>query len=127
MLEIQLHFAKLYYASEARNWDLALFERNEIEGNLQSVALLRPEERGVGIAGIIEAFRNTQLAAMSEAIEVKDRGLFRKAYQDSIQMCNTCHEATGRSFITITIPNNPPVPNQKWEPRGFGGQDTTHP
>ena len=116
MSAIQLHFAKLYFAAEARNWDLAQFERIEIEENLDTAAALRPEERGVNISGIIDAFKNTQLTSLKEAIEVKDRGLFREAYRDSIIMCNTCHQATGRPFIVITIPTNPPVSNQRWEP-----------
>ena len=38
MLSIQVHFAKLYYAAEARNWDLARFERQEIVEDLDTVA-----------------------------------------------------------------------------------------
>ena len=58
MSSVQLHFAKLYFASEARNWDLARFERGELEENLKAAAALRPEERGVNLAGIIDAFKN---------------------------------------------------------------------
>lgn len=115
MSGIQLHFAKLYFAGEARNWELAQFERIEIEENLNTAAAIRPEERGVNLAAIIDAFKNTQLTALKDAIEVKDRGLLREAYKDSILMCNTCHQATGRPFISITIPTNPPVSNQRWE------------
>lgn len=122
MSAIQLHFAKLYFASEARNWDLAQFERIEIEENLITAAAVRPEERGVNISAIIDAFKNTQLTSLKDAIEVKDRGLFREAYRDSILMCNTCHQVTGRPFITITIPTNPPVSNQRWELPADGGK-----
>jgi hypothetical protein len=114
MAGVQLHFAKLYFAGEARNWDLAAFERGEIAENLDAVAALRPEEKGVNLAGIIEAFKNTQLVALQDAVEMKDRGLFRDAYRDSIVMCNTCHQSTGRPFIVVTTPTNPPVFNQQW-------------
>ena len=114
MSAVQLHFAKLHFAAEARNWDLARFERGEMLENLEVVAALVPEEHGVGIAGMIDAFKNTQLAALKEAIDLKDRGLFREAYRDSMLMCNACHQATGRSFIVITLPTNPPVSNQQW-------------
>jgi hypothetical protein len=115
MSAIQLHFAKLYFAAEARNWDLARFERGEILENLEVVAILRPEEHGVSITGIMDAFKNTPLVALNDAIEMKDRSLFREAYQNSIIMCNACHQSTGRPFITITVPTNPPVSNQRWE------------
>jgi len=115
MSGLQLHFAKLYYASEARNWDLAAFERGEIAESLDAAAALRPEEKGVNIAGIAEAFKNTQLVALRDAVEMKDRGLFREAYRDSMVMCNTCHQSTGRPFIVVITPTNPPVFNQQWE------------
>ncbi len=122
MSAVQLHFAKLYFAGEARNWDLARFERGEMLEHLDVVAALRPAEGAVSVTGIMDAFKNTQLAAIKDAIEMKDRGLFREAYRESIIMCNTCHQATGRPFITITIPTNPPVSNQRWEAPVSGGK-----
>ncbi len=116
MAAIQLHFAKLYFAAEARNWDLATFMRGEILENLDVVAALVPEERGVNIASLVDAFKNTPLAALKDAIEMKDRGMFREAYRDCIVMCNSSHQATGRPFITITVPTNSPTSNQQWEP-----------
>lgn len=119
MLGIQSHFAKLYYAAENRNWDLARFERGEIQEDLETVAALQPQENGVSLVGIISAFTNSvsgPMADMKDAIAVSDRQLFRKAYQQTSQMCNACHAATGRPFIFITIPTNPPVFNQRWEP-----------
>ncbi len=95
MSSVQRHFAKLYFASEARNWELA--------------------RRGVSIAGMVDAFKNTQLVSLLDAVEMKDRRMFREAYQESMLMCNTCHQATGRAFIAITVPTNPPVSNQRWE------------
>jgi hypothetical protein len=116
MSSVQRHFAKLYFASEARNWELARFERGEILENLNAVAALRPEERGVSITGMLDAFKTTQLVSLLDAVNMKDRRMFREAYQEAILMCNTCHQATGRPFIAITIPTNPPVSNQRWDP-----------
>ena len=122
MSAVQLHFAKLYFAGESRNWDLARFERGEILEHLEVVAALRPEEGAVSVAGIMDAFKNTQLVALKDAIEVKDRGLFRDAYRESMLMCNACHQATGRPFINIIIPTNPPVSNQRWDATVSGGK-----
>lgn len=118
MLSIQLHFAKLYFAADAHNWELARFEQQEILEDLNTVAALKPEENGINLAGIITAFTNSPtgpLASIKDAIDVSDRPLFRKAYQNSILMCNACHQSTGRPFIVITVPTNPPVFNQQWE------------
>ena len=107
MSAVQLHFAKLYFAGEARNWDLALFERGEILEHLAVVAALRPGEGAASIVGIMDAFKNTQMVALKDAIAMKDRGLFREAYREALGMCNTCHQSSGRPFISITIPTNP--------------------
>jgi hypothetical protein len=119
MLSIQAHVMKLHYAAEARNWGLARFEQGEIIEDLGTVAALKPEENGINLLGIISAFTNTvsgPMAEMNDAIGVSDRQLFRKSYQDTIQMCNACHQATGRPFIFITVPTNAPPFNQQWEP-----------
>jgi hypothetical protein len=114
MLEVQLHFAKLYFAGEARNWDLATFERNQIEELVEKAAILRPVENGVKLDEVINTFKQTPFSAVKDAIEVKDRNLVRQAYNDSMAMCNACHQATGRPFIAIVTPTNPPVSNQRW-------------
>jgi hypothetical protein len=119
MQSIQLHFAKLHYAAEARNWDLARFERQEIEEDFETVAAMKPQDNGVNLVGIISAFTNGvtgPMAQMNDAIAVSDRQLFHQAYQGMASMCNACHQATGRPFIFITMPTNPPVFNQRWEP-----------
>ena len=122
MSAIQLHFAKLYFAAEARNWGLAQFERGEIVESLDAVTAIHPDEKGVNLAGIIDAFKQTQLTSLKDALDVKDRALFREAYQDSLLVCNGCHQSTGRPFINIMTPTQPPVSNQRWEPPDFGGK-----
>lgn len=117
MASVQQHFAKLYFAGGSKNWELANFEWVELQENLETVGKLLPEENGVEIAKVIEAFTDTQLAALKDSIAVKDSALFREAYQETLAMCNACHESTGRPFIMITEPTQPPVPNQRWTPR----------
>ncbi len=118
MSNVQLHFAKLYFAVEASNWDLAKFELHEIEENLEKSVRLRPEEKGVQLDGILEAFKETEFEAMNKAVVSKDKMSFGRAYDDSIAVCNSCHTATGRHFIVITLPMVPPVTNQLWKPPG---------
>ena len=116
MSGVQVHFAKLWFAGEARNWKLAEFEMDEIKENLDSAVAIRREENGVNMVGVADAFKQTQLAALEEAIGQQNADLFRKSYEESITTCNGCHQATGRPFITIITPAAPPVPNQQWEP-----------
>jgi hypothetical protein len=114
MLEVQMHFAKLHFAAEARNWDLAAFERGEIEELIEKVAVLRPAENNVNISNVVNVFKETPLTELKDAIDVKDRALFHDAYLHTMATCNSCHQATGRPFISIVVPTNSPVANQRW-------------
>ncbi len=116
MSGVQLHFAKLQYAARAANWKLADFEIDEIEENLEKAALLRPEEKGVQLAGVIESIKQTQLVAMKKAAEQGEMSLFVKNYDETMAACNSCHRTTGRPFIVITQPAASPVANQQWAP-----------
>ena len=116
MSSVQLHFAKLYFAGKAQNWQLAEFELHEVEENLDKAVTLRPEEQGTNLVGLNDGFKQTQLAALNRAAQNKDWSAFQSAYTEAIGVCNGCHEETTRPFIVITVPAAPPVPNQQWEP-----------
>jgi cytochrome c553 len=120
MLGVHLHFAKLFYAGEAKNWKLAEFEIKEIEENLDTVTTLRPKENGVNLQGVADGFKQTQLAAMQNAVAKQDLDQFHKTYKESMATCNGCHHATGRPFLVVTLPKAPPVSNQQWEPPAQG-------
>jgi len=114
MSGIQLHFGKLYFAGQAGNWKLADFELDEITENLDNAAAMRPEENGVKLGGVVDAFKQSQLADLKRAVDNHDARAFHQKYVESMAMCNSCHASTGRPFIVITEPTAPPVSNQRW-------------
>jgi hypothetical protein len=116
MSTVQLHFAKLPFAVRARNWDLASFEIDEVDENIERAAAMRPQEHGTRLADLADAFRQYQLGALRQAVVQQDAPAFSKAYHDALQMCNGCHRATGRPFIVLMEPGSPPVTNQQWVP-----------
>lgn len=116
MLGVQVHLAKLFFAADAKNWKLAEFEIHEIEENLETASALRPTENGVNLINVVDAFKQTQLAAMRQAVAHQNPDQFAKAYQESMATCNGCHQTTGRPFLVITRPTAPPVWNQQWAP-----------
>ena len=72
MSATQLHFAKLFFAARAENWKLAAFEIDEVKENIEKAAVLRPEENGVRLGGVVDAFEQTQIAQLSAAVERQD-------------------------------------------------------
>ena len=114
MSATQLHFGKLSYAVDAKNWKLAAFEIDEVKENIEKAAAMRPEENGVRLGGVVDAFEQTQIARLSAAVERHDPAEFRWGYVEAIEVCNSCHRVTGRPFIVIIEPTGPPVSNQQW-------------
>ena len=115
MTAVQIHFGKLYYAGQARNWGLAEYELHEVEENLEIAVNLRPQEQGVNLADLTEDFMQTQLVALRQAIEKRDANAFLATYEEAMSVCNACHAEIKRQFLVITLPKAPPVTNQQWE------------
>ncbi len=111
----QLHLAKVWYAGQSQNWDLALYELNELDETMEAAEALHAVKNKVDITGVLESIRQTQVAALRSAIDRKKLRLFSKAYSEQVAACNGCHLAAGYRFIHITRPTAPPVTNQTWE------------
>ncbi len=117
MTNVQVHFAKLWYAVQWENWALAAFELQEVSARLEQAALARPEENGVNLVALTDAMKSGPIAKFgSEVIGKKDKASFEAVYTEVLQLCNGCHQQTGRDFIRVTIPSAPPVYTQDWKP-----------
>lgn len=77
MGKIQLRHIKLWFAGNARNWELATYEVDEIKASLEKAADLY---RGIPV----ELVTNTADAihAIAAAIEAKDSAGFAKGYSE---------------------------------------------
>jgi hypothetical protein len=117
MTSVQVHFSKLYYAVQYVNWDLAAFELGQVIEQLQQAAIARPVESGVNLASLVDAIKSGPLAKIkSEVIDKKDKTAFDATYTEAVNLCNGCHQQTGRAFIRVVIPYAPPVHSQDWNP-----------
>jgi len=111
MVGIQTHHAKLWFAGINQNWELADFELHEIEENVEKIKNLYPEdERTKDLSTLDPA-----LDSLSIAIEEKKVERFRNSFSFLTNSCNNCHQKNGYAFNVITIPDHPPVPNQKFD------------
>ena len=117
MMAFQTHIAKVWYAGENGNWDLAKFENGEIEEGMDGAKASRPPA-----APMMDGFVAGPMADLDKAIAAKDKTQFEAAYKEVVQGCNSCHTnytldkkwPNGRGFIIITVPTQPPVDNQQW-------------
>jgi len=116
MTTVQLHAAKLWFASHAGNWGLAEYELGELTETIEAAELLHARKNNVDISAVLESVRGTQLVQLHRAIEKKDRALFVPAYRQTLDACNGCHRSAGYPFIHLIEPAAPPVSNQQFTP-----------
>ncbi len=115
MTTIQLHAAKLWFAVEASNWDLASYELDEMSETMDGARALHAFKNGLDVSGVLQSVQETQIPLMRQAIVSKERPSFTAAYGQTLDACNGCHRSAGYGFISIITPTAPPVSNQSWD------------
>lgn len=116
MIEYSQRMAKLWFAGEAQNWDLAAYNLDEMK-EIQEVGEIDRPKR----ADALKAFESNFLDPLDKAIGAKDKAAFEVAYKKAVDGCNSCHVNTksdafknGYGFIKFQIPKNPPVDYQDY-------------
>ncbi len=113
----QMRHAKLWYAGQAKNWELATYEVTEIEEGLADAVKYHPVfKKNVPVAAMLDKFTAPPLVALRRTIATHDVAGFRQAFDSLTRACNGCHDAAGVGFINIIRPRTPPFGNQE-----FGG------
>lgn len=108
MSSIQVHHAKLWFAGQAQNWELANFEIAEIKESLDDIPVYcanRPEVQKLGMI-------RPAIDSISKAIGTKNALLFNSSFMVLTNTCNSCHQATQHAFNSIKVPDHPPFSNQ---------------
>lgn len=110
MSAIQVHHAKLWFAGQAENWELANFEVHEIMESLENIEKYnadRPESAELGMI-------NPAMDSVHQAITQKSATGFVRAFVMLTNSCNQCHRATHHQFNVIKIPETRPFSNQEY-------------
>jgi hypothetical protein len=113
MSSIQVHHAKLWFAGENENWQLADFEIGEIKESLEDISTYCSERPEVQKIGMIEP----AIDSISHAIQLKNPAMFKTGFILLTATCNNCHHATNHAFNVIKTPDNPPFSNQDFKVR----------
>ncbi len=116
MSVVQQHHAKLFYAGHAANWDLARYELEELQEDLDDASKARHEFKTLKtpLKDLIPAMTKPQLEKISAAIEKKSKVEFAKSFQALTVSCNSCHHVAEHPFIVIQVPTQPAFPNQRF-------------
>ena len=117
MLSVQSHHAKLWLAGNARNWDLADYQVDELKELLEDIAKRVPTYRDVPVGQMIESATMPPIGDIEAALKARDNAKFVAAFDRLTVACNSCHEAANRGFIVIQRPGSSSFPNQSFAPR----------
>jgi hypothetical protein len=116
MTATQLRHAKLWFAGNGNNWDLAAYEIDEIKEGLGDAARLHPTLDGVPVAEMIKTIINPRIERLEKAVEGKNGTQFVAAFDELTNGCNSCHAGSSKPFIRIQRPTEPPLTNQNFAP-----------
>jgi uncharacterized repeat protein (TIGR01451 family) len=96
-----------WFAGQAQNWTMALYEiDDQFPSNISKLKL-----RNATLAPALSNFQTTAVQPVVDAIKAKDLGAFTAAYDKMIAACNSCHAGRDDSAsIKIIRPTAPIIP-----------------
>jgi hypothetical protein len=111
MMDVDYHFANLWFAGQSKNWPLALFYLNETRSHLRWAVRIIPVRRVPGgeidLRGLLEAIDSAGLTPIGTAIAETDSVQFTGAYRRTLEACYTCHKASDKPYLRPRIPERP--------------------
>jgi cytochrome c553 len=122
MADVGDHFTNLWFAGGAENWPLAEFYLNETKSHLRWAVRAKPirkdnQGHDINLGNILEAFENSQLAQLKQAIDGKDRRAFERVYKESLTVCYSCHKASDKPYMRPQIPAEPETRIINFDPK----------
>jgi cytochrome c553 len=113
MMDVEFHFANLWFAGKAANWPLATFYFNETRQHLNWAVRVVPIRRLAGggqldLRPMLKGIEESGLAPIKAAIDKSDGAAFEAAYQRMLTQCIACHTAAEKPYLRPQIPKVPP-------------------
>ena len=114
MLGIQIRHARLWFAGEAQNWNLAAFELQELKEAFDAVVEQNPDHaifQPQRLADILPAMTKGPITALRDSIDHSSKPKFEKAFDALSAGCTGCHHIAGNDFLVIQRPKTPILDN----------------
>ncbi len=116
MGRIQADHAKLWLAGDARNWELAGYQLDEMKEVFSDVQDFVPRYKNIPVGDMIEAIVTGAISDLEGAITARDFAKFTVSFDKLTESCNSCHAAAGRPYIAIQRPAQSNFSNQNFAP-----------
>lgn len=104
----QMRHAKLWFAGQAGNWQLAEYELDELQEGFDDTVRFHPTHKDapLPLSLLVPKIMQEPLRAVREAVENHDSQAFPGAYDALTAGCNSCHQATNFGFNVLRRPSN---------------------
>lgn len=119
MLGIQIRHARLWFAGEGQNWNLAAFELQELKEAFDAVVEQNPDHaifQPQRLADILPAMIKGPVTSLRDAIDHNNKAEFEKAFDSLSAACSGCHHVAGNDFLVIQRPTAPILDNLRIAP-----------
>lgn len=113
---VQPRHIRLYYAGQAKNWQLAAFQVNELRGALARIGRTIPNYRNINVDTAVASIFADKLKAVDAAVKAADQAQFTAAYREMTTACNDCHKGLEHPFLVIKVPEAGYFPDQEFGP-----------
>jgi hypothetical protein len=112
----QMRHAKLWFAGEAENWDLAAYETDELEEGFHDAVEFHPTHKDspLTLSDVLPAMTGAPVAALRTAIGRHDKRAFEEAFDSLTAGCNNCHRAMKIGFNVVQRPTADAFFNQNF-------------
>jgi hypothetical protein len=122
MADVGYYFTNLWFAGNAENWPLADFYLGETKSHLKWAVRSKPIRkdnagRDINLANILEAFENSQLTKLKQAVDRKDKTAFEAVYKESLTICYACHKASDKPYLRPQVPTKPDAAIINFDPK----------
>jgi hypothetical protein len=114
----QMRHAKLWLALEAKNWELASYELDELEEGFADAVAFHPHHKDAPrpIGELMHETMDGPIAALRDALAARDVARAEAAHDGLTSGCNACHTAAGFGFNRVVRPHGNPYANQDFAP-----------
>ena len=119
MLLLQIRHARLWFAGEAGNWNLATFEVQELQEAFDAVVEQNPDNANLQplrLADVLPAMTRGPIADLRKAVDGKNKAAFEKAFDGLSAACTGCHHVAGNDMLVIQRPKAPLLDNLRVGP-----------
>jgi hypothetical protein len=114
MLILQIRHARLWFAGEAGNWNLATFQVQELQEAFDAVVEQNPDDANLQperLADVLPAMTRGPIADLRKAVDAKSKVAFEKAFDGLSAACTACHRVAGNEMLVIQRPKTPLLDN----------------